>query len=253
MTSERKGVSLDAAFLELPPRVILAVSERRGDRAMDARLADALRFYREDLQVRLAARREALGAISFQERLGTMLAKAERVERLARELGLLSLLPEPTLMAAVSGAHLAKCDLASLVVGAFPELEGEMGAVYALAQGVSPDVAEVIRSHYAPRRDGDSTAPTDSGALVAIADRLDTLVGYCGINQLPKTAADPHGLGRACRGVVRTVADRDLEFSLPDAFRAAYDGYPSGVLDVAEDDLVGRLGGFFSEIVSPKR
>ncbi len=161
-------------FLELPERVILAVAKghqryfgvrgadgallpkylsvvntalvpeniRRGnDRVMRARLSDARFFYREDVAVPMADRRTKLGGIVFQKRLGTMLGKASRIERLARELGLLLSLPEATVMAAASGAHLAKCDLVSLMVGEFPELEGEMGRAYALKQGVNPEVA----------------------------------------------------------------------------------------------------------------
>src|SRR5262249_40322889 len=111
---------------------------RRGnDRVMRARLADARFFYRTDLEHPLASFRQKLSGIVFQKRLGTMLGKAERIERLARELGLLLQLPEATLMAAAGGAHLAKCDLCSLMVGELPELQGDMGRAYALAQGVS--------------------------------------------------------------------------------------------------------------------
>src|SRR5262249_35001140 len=272
--------SFGAEFLELPERVILAVAKghqryfgirgkdgkllpaylavvntandpetiRRGnDRVMRARLADAQFFYREDLRVPLAARRDKLAGIVFQKRLGTVLAKTDRIERLARELGLLVMLPEPGLMAAASGAHIAKCDLVSLMVGEFPELEGEMGAAYARAQGVSSDVADVIRSHYLPRGASDATAPTDAGALVAIADRLDTLVGCFGIGLTPTGAADPYGLRRACLGVLRTLLDRELDMRLSDAFRAARDGYPSAGLDVPKEELNGKLGAFFSD------
>ena len=267
-------------FLELPERVILEVAKghqryfgiraadgtllprylsvvntalapdniRRGnDRVMRARLADARFFYREDLKHPLAFRRQKLAGIVFQKRLGTVLGKAERIERLARELGLLLQLPEATLMAAAGGAHLAKCDLVSLMVGELPELEGEMGRAYALAQGVSPDVADVIKTHYMPRGAADATAPTDAGALVAIADRLDTLVGCFAVGLVPTGAADPYGLRRACLGVLRTVLDRALDLRLPDAFRAAYDGYAGVKLDLGKDELVAKLGEFFAD------
>ena len=267
-------------FLELPERVILEVAKghqryfgiraadgtllprylsvvntalapdniRRGnDRVMRARLADARFFYREDLKHPLADRRQKLAGIVFQKRLGTVLGKAERIERLARELGLLLQLPEATLMAAAGGAHLAKCDLVSLMVGELPELEGEMGRAYALAQGVSPDVADVIKTHYMPRGAADATAPTDAGALVAIADRLDTLVGCFAVGLVPTGAADPYGLRRACLGVLRTVLDRALDLRLPDAFRAAYDGYAGVKLDLGKDELVAKLGEFFAD------
>ena len=267
-------------FLELPERVILEVAKghqryfgiraadgtllprylsvvntalapdniRRGnDRVMRARLADARFFYREDLKHPLADRRQKLAGIVFQKRLGTVLGKAERIERLARELGLLLQLPEATLMAAAGGAHLAKCDLVSLMVGELPELEGEMGRAYALAQGVSPDVADVIKTHYMPRGAADATAPTDAGALVAIADRLDTLVGCFAVGLVPTGAADPYGLRRACLGVLRTVLDRAFDLRLPDAFRAAYDGYAGVKLDLGKDELVAKLGEFFAD------
>jgi glycyl-tRNA synthetase beta chain len=267
-------------FLELPERVILEVAKghqryfgvrsadgrllprylsvvntaaapeniRRGnDNVMRARLADARFFYREDLKHPLASRRDKLAGIVFQKRLGTVLGKAERVERLAREIGLLLQLPEATIMAAAAGAHLAKCDLVSLMVGEFPELEGEMGRAYAIAQGVSPDVADVIRDHYAPRGAGDATARTDAGALVAIADRLDTLVGCFAVGLTPTGAADPYGLRRACIGVLRTVLDRGFAIRLSDVFRAAYDGFAATKLDLTSEELVAKLGEFFSD------
>lgn len=266
-------------FLELPERVILEVAKghqryfgvrgpkgllprylavvntavnpenvRRGnDRVMRARLADARFFYGEDLRVPLVERRAKLGGIVFQKRLGTVLAKAERIERLARELGLLLMLPEATLVAAAAGAHLAKCDLVTLMVGEFPELEGEMGRAYALAQGVSPEVADVIRDHYAPKGAAEPTAPTDAAALVAIADRLDTLVGCFAIGLAPTGTTDPFGLRRACIGVLRTMLDRGLDLRLDDALRAAYDGYEGVKLDLDRDALVANLGDFFAE------
>jgi glycyl-tRNA synthetase beta chain len=270
----------DDEFLELPERVILEVAKghqryfgvraadgrllprylvvvntavdpdnvRRGnDRVMRARLADARFFYREDGKHPLAERRNKLAGIVFQKRLGTVLGKAERVERLARELGLLLQLPEPTLMAAAGGAHLAKCDLVTLMVGEFPELEGEMGRAYALAQGVAPEVAAVIREHYMPKGAGDATAPSDAGALVAIADRLDTLVGCFSVGLTPTGAADPYGLRRACIGILRTVLERGFALRLSDAFRAAYDGYHGTKLDLSQTELVQKLGDFFAD------
>jgi glycyl-tRNA synthetase beta chain len=268
-------------FLELPARVILEVAKghqryfgvrdpksgallprylavvntaeepaniRRGnDRVMRARLSDARFFYREDLKTPLAARREKLGGIVFQKRLGSVLAKAERVERLSRELGLLLMLPEATLLAAASGAHLAKCDLVALMVGEFPELQGEMGRAYALAQGVSPEVADVVRDHYLPKGAADATAGAHAGALVAIADRLDTLVGCFAIGLVPTSTADPYGLRRACLGVQRTLLDRGFDLRLGDAFRAAYDAYAGVTLDLGRDELAARLGEFFAD------
>lgn len=217
------------------------------DNVMRARLSDARFFYREDLKTPLAERRKKLAGIVFQKRLGTMLARAERIERLTRELGLLLQLPEPTLMAAMSGAHLAKSDLVSLMVGEFPELQGDMGAAYAKAQGVDPAVADVIRQHYMPKGAQDGTAPSDAGALAAIADRLDSLVGCFAIGLTPTGAADPYGLRRACLGALRTTLDRGFDLRLPDAFRAAYDGYEGVALDLSAADLSAKLMEFWSD------
>jgi glycyl-tRNA synthetase beta chain len=267
-------------FLELPERVILEVAKghqryfgvraasgvllpcyltvvntaldpanikRGNDRVMRARLSDARFFYREDLKTKLVDRREKLGGIVFQKRLGSVLQKAERIERLARELGLLLMLPEPVLMAAASGAHLAKCDLVALMVGEFPELQGEMGHAYALAQGAAPEVADVIKAHYQPKGAHDATASTDAGALVALADRLDTLVGCFAIGLSPTGAADPFGLRRACLGVLRTLLDRGFDLRLKQAFFAAYDGFDGIKLDLSKDELTAKLGDFFAE------
>jgi glycyl-tRNA synthetase beta chain len=98
-----------------------------------------------------------------------------------------------------------------------------------------------------PKGAADATAPTDAGALVAIADRLDTLVGCFAVNLTPTGAADPYGLRRACIGVLRTLLDRSFDLRLPDAFRAAYDGYAGTPLDLSPADLASKLTEFFSD------
>ena len=105
----------------------------------------------------------------------------------------------------------------------------------------------MIREHYQPRGAADATAPGDAGALVAIADRLDTLVGCFAIGLTPTGAADPYGLRRACLGVLRTLLDRGFDLRLSDAFRAAYDGYGGVKLDLAAADLTAKLGDFFAD------
>lgn len=219
------------------------------DRVMRARLADARFFYREDLAKPLGDRRPKLGQVVFQERLGTVLAKSERVERLASRLGEMLSLPARTVDVACQGLRLAKCDLVTLMVGEFPELQGRVGYAYALKQGVEPAVAAVIAEHYLPRGAADATAPTDAGALAAIADRLDTVVGCFGIGLSPTGAADPFGLRRACLGVLRTLLDRGLDLALPAAFDAALAGLREGgvALELDRDALLAKLDGFFRD------
>ena len=121
-----------------------------------------------------------------------------------------------------------------------------MGRAYALSQGVSAEVADVILAHYQPKGAQDTAAEKDAGALVAMADRLDTLAGCFAIGLTPTGAADPYGLRRACLGVLRTMIERGFDLRLSDAFRAAYDGF-SVPLDLKRDELASKLGDFFAE------
>jgi glycyl-tRNA synthetase beta chain len=270
----------EEGYLELPERVILEVAKghqryfgvrstdgrlaprylavvntalepeliRKGnDRVMRARLADAQFFWREDRKIPLAKRREKLAGVVFQKRLGTVLEKATRIEQLAGALGRELGLDAATIVVAEQGAHLAKCDLVSYMVGEFPELQGEMGAAYARSQGIEPAVADVIRDHYRPKGASDDTAPTDAAALVAIADRLDTLVGCFAIGLSPTGTADPFGLRRALLGVLRTMFDRGFDLALSSMIRAAYAGYAGKKLDLSEDEAVLKIGDFAGE------
>ncbi len=272
--------SFDEAFLELPERVILAVARghqryfgvrdkagqlmprylavvntaldadnvRRGnDRVMRARLADAKFFYDEDRSVPLADRREALDGVVFQKRLGSVGDKVRRVERLVGILGSKLDLPAATIQTAEQGAALAKCDLVTLMVGELPELQGEMGRAYALAQGVPSAAADVISEHYQPRGADDPTANGDAGALVAIADRLDTLAGCFAIGLMPTGAADPLALRRAAIGLLRTLLDKDWDLDVSGAARAAHDGFEGVKLDLDAAATAERLGGFFRD------
>lgn len=272
--------SFDSRFLSLPERVILDVAKghqryfgmrgpdgqllpkylavvntaenpdnvRRGnDRVMRARLADAEFFHQTDLATSLGGRREKLAGVVFHKRLGSVADKVERIERLLPILGTELGLSAATVGTALDGAGLAKCDLVTLMVGELPELQGEMGTAYALAQGVSPDVARVISEHYQPRGAEDPTAPSEAGALVAIADRLDTLVGCFAIGQVPTGAADPLALRRAALGVLRTLLDQRWDLSLAAAVAAAFATYSGVKLDLDVRETNDKLLGFFRQ------
>jgi glycyl-tRNA synthetase beta chain len=224
-------------YLAVVNTALRADNVRRGnDRVMRARLADAKFFYETDLSTLLGERRKALDGIVFHKRLGSVGDKVRRIERLvpllAAEIGM----PEAVTQIAKQGAALAKCDLVTLMVGELPELQGEMGQAYAVAQGIAPEVAGVIAEHYLPRGADDPTAASDAGALVALADRLDTLVGCFAVGQIPTGAADPLALRRSALGVLRTLLDKHWELALSSAIPSAYAAY-SGVKldhDVAE-------------------
>jgi glycyl-tRNA synthetase beta chain len=206
---------------------------RRGNnRVLRARLADARFFYDEDRKIPLVDRREKLAGIVFQNRLGHMLAdRAHRsVDRAARR--------APSISARhrrrrEEGGAPGECDLVSLMVGEFPDLQGTMGREYALAQGENALVANVIRDHYAPRGAKDDVAADAPGALVALADRLDTLTGCFAVGLSPTGAADPFALRRAALGVLRTVIRHRYDLSLSAAIEQAYAGFTGVKLDLA--------------------
>jgi glycyl-tRNA synthetase beta chain len=272
--------SFDEAFLALPEDVIVAVAKghqryfcaRRedgelapmylsvagtalkpdivrlgNDRVMRARLSDARFFYEEDMKVRLESRFEQLAGIVFQKRLGSVRDKVQRVERLVEVIGAALGMDAETIGAAKRGAHLCKCDLASLMVGEFPELQGEMGAAYALGQGESEAVAAVISGHYQPKGASDATPDNDAAALVGIADRLDTLVGCFAVGLIPTGAADPYALRRACLGVLRTLLDRGYGLVLSGMFESTYAGFEGVKLDASAEQTTSKLLDFFRD------
>lgn len=221
--------------------------QRGNDRVMRARLSDARFFHETDLAHPLGDRAQKLGDVTFHKRLGSIGDKVRRMEKLVSALGGELGLDSPTVATAKQGTALCKCDLVTLMVGEIPELQGEVGRTYALLQGVAPAVADVIAEHYQPKGAEEPTAASRAGALVAIADRLDTLVGCFAIGQVPSGNADPLALRRATLGVLRTLLDRQWDLSLDRAMRAAYAGYQGVKLDQSADETVDKLRAFFRD------
>ncbi len=190
------------------------------ERVLAARLADARYFFDTDSSRRLEQRVDGLGRVVFQEKLGSVLDKVERVRALA--LWVASRLELEKKQRSLGRAiTLAKADLTTGMVGEFPDLQGVMGRYYALADGEPEPVARAIEEHYLPRHSGDSLPSTDEGAIASIADRLDTLAGIFGIDKPPSGTADPFGLRRACLGVVAIILDRRYRFSMTSALSEA--------------------------------
>ena len=216
------------------------------DRVMRARLSDAQFFYDEDKKHPLETRLDKLGGIVFHNKLGSVRDKVERIALLVDTIG--ALLPGKVDVAvARRGATLAKCDLVTLMVGEFPELQGSMGRAYALAAGEPAAVAAIIEEHYQPKGAKDAVAPSTAGALVALCDRLDTLVGCFAVGLSPTGAADPYALRRACLGVLRTLLHHGWDLSLDALFRLAHRGLTGKKLELDENAAAAKLADFTRE------
>lgn len=188
-----------------------AVLCRGYERVLRARLADARFFYDEDRKKDFARLGEGLQRVVFHARLGSVAHKVTRLTRLAARMA--EKVPGLSAVVVERAARLCKNDLLTGMVGEFPELQGIMGGYYARAAGEEEPVAAAIAQHYQPRGAGDALPESASGALLAIADKLDTLCGFFAVGLVPTGAADPFGLRRACIGVIRILDQRG--WSLP--------------------------------------
>jgi glycyl-tRNA synthetase beta chain len=246
---------MDPAFLELPPEVIrtsmrvhqryFAVRHRTtgklaprfivvanietrdggalvaagNARVLSARLSDAQFFWNEDRRAGFEPWLAKLAGVTFHARLGTMAERVARLEVLAEALA-------PRVGAdprrACEAAHYAKADLASGMVGEFPELQGVMGAYYAREAGLSPPVAEAIGAQYRPAGPADAVPNTPLAMALALADKLDTLVGFYAIGEKPTGSRDPYGLRRAALGVIRIALKSDLRLPIREIVRDWY-------------------------------
>ena len=194
----------------IPSRDIAAV--RAGnERVVRPRLTDAAFFWNQDRKHKLADHLDALKSVVFQNKLGSLFDKSLRVAKLAAEIGT-ALGAEPA--HCERAAMLSKCDLLSHMVGEFPELQGIMGRYYARHDGEPGDIAAALDEQYQPRFAGDTLPATGVGQALAIADKIDTLVGIFGIGQAPTGDKDPFALRRAALGVLRIAIERRLELDL---------------------------------------
>jgi glycyl-tRNA synthetase beta chain len=178
------------------------------ERVIRARLSDAKFFYETDLKTRLEDRLPKFDSIVFHEKLGTQGERIKRIERVAAEMALLA---GADVEKAKRAAHLAKADLLTEVVGEFPELQGLMGKYYALAQGEDASVAAASEEHYKPQGPTDRVPTDPVSVAVALADKIDTLIGFWAIDEKPTGSRDPYALRRAALGVIRIAIEREIE------------------------------------------
>ena len=199
------------------------------ERVVRPRLADAKFFFDQDRKKTLASRVEGLGKVVYHNKLGTQGERVERVRAIAKAIA--TQLGDAALVAdADKAAQLAKTDLVTDMVGEFPELQGIMGGYYALNDGLGETVANAIEDHYKPRFAGDALPRNTAGVVVALADKLETLVGMFGIGNMPTGEKDPFALRRHALGIARMIVDRDLPVQLGDLIRIAHSSFPTGVL-----------------------
>ncbi|MDR3517969.1 MAG: glycine--tRNA ligase subunit beta [Azospirillaceae bacterium] len=252
MRTHQKYFALARPDGTLAPRFIVVANTETADhgaavaagneRVLRARLSDAKFFWDQDHKHPLADRVAGLSAIIFHARLGSMLEKVTRLERLAATLA--AAIPGADVALARRAAHLAKADLVSGMVGEFPELQGIMGRYYAAAQGEPAVVAEAIAAHYRPLGPGDSCPTTPVSVAVALADKIDTLVGFFGIGETPTGSRDPFALRRAALGVIRLIVENRLRLPLSRLFAEARAGFSE---TLALSDPSAALLSFFAD------
>lgn len=218
------------------------------ERVLRARLADAAFFWKEDLKTPLSSRVEALKRIVWQENLGTLYEKIERITSLASSLAGIWGVSEKDVASTLRAAYLAKADLASSMVYEFPELQGIMGREYALHQGEEEVVAQAIAEHYLPRFSGDELPVTLPGCILSLADKLDTLTGYFAIGIQPTGSQDPYALRRHALGICHVILEKKLVVSLREMITRTYWGFSGKAkLELSLEQLLNDLEEFFRQ------
>ncbi len=228
-----------------------AITRKGHQRVLRARLEDALFFFNSDREIRLEDRIADLNGIIFQAKLGTMLEKNDRLIKLVK---ILADKIDPALAEeGCRAALLCKADLLSNMVGEFPTLQGIMGGAYALHDGETNGVATAIIEHYMPRRAGAEIPSTDAGALLALADRFDSLAGCFGIGQVPTGTADPFGLRRISLAILHIISGKGYSFSLHEIVHKAlalYGNKVAGGSDTVDAVITFIKGRFANDCVS---
>jgi glycyl-tRNA synthetase beta chain len=219
------------------------------ERVIRPRLSDAAFFYTTDRKESLISRRNRLKKITFQDRLGSVFDRTERLAQLARSIAKEINGNEDW---AERAGFLSKCDLVTEMVTEFPELQGVMGRYYALHDSEPVEVAEALREQYLPRFAGDVLPRTATGRALSLADRLDTLIGLFGIGEPPSGDKDPYGLRRAALGVLRIIIESELALDLPPLLELGCQTYGSRLTEKntvvqVYDYLLERLRGYYLE------
>ena len=194
---------------------------RGNEKVLRARLADAQFFFKEDKKAKLVDRYEKLGSIVFHVKLGTLKEKTERVISIAAHLA--SILAPDVSVTVAQAARLMKTDLLTHMVGEFPELQGTMGRIYATIEGEGDDVALAIEEHYLPIGGNGDLPQTTAGAIVGIADKIDSITSFFSMGIIPTGNLDPYALRRQSLGIIRIAVDKGYRMPLEDLINIAYE------------------------------
>ena len=219
------------------------------ERVVRPRLSDARFFFNQDRKQKLESRVEKLGNVVYHNKLGSQLQRVERITTLA---GTIARLLEADKAKAELAARLCKADLLTDMVGEFPELQGIIGRYYAFHDGEELEVANAIEAHYHPRFAGDSLPMGAVACSVALADKLETIVGIYGIGQVPTGDKDPFGLRRQALGILRILIETPLDLPLPALLKATAENFPKGMLSATvaadvEGFMMDRLRGYLRD------
>lgn len=214
------------------------------ERVVRARLDDAKFFYEEDCKVPLDDFVQRLDCVVFQEKLGTVLQKVHRIERIARAAALAINLDDAQIAHVVRAAHLAKADLVSQAVIEFTSQQGVMGGYYAAAAGENPEVAVAVSQHYRPRFAGDVLPENTYGKLVALADKLDTVTALFAIGEPPTGSSDPFAVRRAAIGIIALLRELPV-MSLRALINCALDSLAAQGISFDKDSVAAQIATFF--------
>ncbi|MDO9533748.1 MAG: glycine--tRNA ligase subunit beta [Bacillota bacterium] len=217
------------------------------EKVLKARLADARFFYQEDLKTTLEQKVEKLKYILFQEELGTIFEKTQRLIKISEYLtDHFSGLSEAEKKAALRAAYLSKADLSTNMVGEFPELQGVMGKEYALRSGESEDAAKAVYEHYLPRFAGDKLPGSKPGAIAAIADKADHLAGCFAIGIRPTGSQDPYALRRQSLGLLQILLEHKVSLSFSELMKFTLSLYKEKeqLIDLQDDEIIGHIKDF---------
>ena len=218
------------------------------ERVLRSRLADAEFFYNEDQKTPFADKLDRLNHVVFQEELGSLYDKSQRLKELSaflcKEIGL------DSDVNSIRAAELCKIDLITQMVGEFPTLQGIMGGYYALNSGENEEVSRAIRSHYNPTSPTGDLPENIIGCIVSIADKLDTIVGYFATGNIPSGSQDPYALRRQATGIVRIALEREFKLSLDYAVGKSIELYEKGLKLKIEENLKDVITGFLKNRIS---